>query len=352
MTPPTETNLKNHEDLTLLTYMQKEESLSLPKIKDILTTNPCQASLQDPQTGKSPLMISASQGNIEVCSYLLSQGAPWNAIDKHGKCAGNYAVDGNHQECIDLLVNHGVQSELILNSINKDQQASPDIITSTKPEYLSNHRLKYTNRELIDKDGDAVMMEWERPLMSAHASIITNNQKNKRVLNVGFGMGIIDSILQEYEPSLHVIIEAHPDVYNKILKDKWDTKPNVKIYFGKWQDVIPQLITENISFDGIFWDTYGEDFQLFQKWNSYIPSILSNHGTYSYFNGFCPDNVFFQGVISQIILLSLQGMGLKVDFYPCEIQVNSEEWKDVKREYWCNNTYYLPVVTWNDVEDS
>merc|ERR1719296_336256 len=152
MTPPTETNLKNHEDLTLLTYMQKEESLSLPKIKDILTTNPCQASLQDPQTGKSPLMISASQGNIEVCSYLLSQGAPWNAIDKHGKCAGNYAVDGNHQECIDLLVNHGVQSELILNSINKDQQASPDIITSTKPEYLSNHRLKYTNRELIDKD--------------------------------------------------------------------------------------------------------------------------------------------------------------------------------------------------------
>jgi protein arginine N-methyltransferase 2 len=52
-------------------------------------------------------------------------------------------------------------------------------------------------------DDDAVMMSWERPLMQAHTSLLTCNQKNKRVLNVGFGMGIIDTALQEYDPSLH-----------------------------------------------------------------------------------------------------------------------------------------------------
>ena len=321
------------------------------------------ASLQDKETGISPLMISASAGNIEICSFLLSQGAPWNAIDKYNKCAGNYAVDGNYQDCIDLLVNHGVQAELILNTMESSSCNNDGVISSTKPEYLTSHRLKYTNRELIDDDGDAVMMEWERPLMEAHASIITQNEKNKRVLNVGFGMGIIDTILQEsYEPSYHVIIEAHPDVYKKMMDDGWDTKSNVTIYHGKWQDIIPKLINENVQFDGIFWDTYGEDFQLFQKWNSYIPSILSTGGIYSYFNGFCPDNVFFQGVISQIIKCYLQSISssssssLHIDFYPCEIQINNKEWKDVKREYWFDNTYYLPVVTWldndNDNDDS
>lgn len=34
----------------------------------------------------------------------------------------------------------------------------------------------------------------------------------------------------------------------------WDTRPGVKIIFGKWQDVLPILDT----YDGIFFDTYSE----------------------------------------------------------------------------------------------
>ena len=74
----------------------------------------------------------------------------------------------------------------------------------TKPDYLQ-RTLRYNdnNSALLDDENDAVMMEWERPLMNAHASIITSNsQKGKVVLNVGFGMGIIDTALQELEPSL------------------------------------------------------------------------------------------------------------------------------------------------------
>jgi type IV protein arginine methyltransferase len=50
--------------------------------------------------------------------------------------------------------------------------------------------------------------------MKRHAEIICPT-KGLHVLNVGFGMGIIDSYIQErHEPASHTIIEAHPDVVN------------------------------------------------------------------------------------------------------------------------------------------
>jgi len=31
------------------------------------------------------------------------------------------------------------------------------------------------------------------------------------VLNVGFGLGLMDEALQKYKPAHHTIVEAHPD---------------------------------------------------------------------------------------------------------------------------------------------
>lgn len=42
--------------------------------------------------------------------------------------------------------------------------------------------------------GEAVMMGWEGPLMVRHASIICS--RGGSVLNVGFGLGLIDSAIQ------------------------------------------------------------------------------------------------------------------------------------------------------------
>ena len=47
-----------------------------------------------------------------------------------------------------------------------------------------------------DKDeqgGQAVMMTWEQPLMEAHANVICTGQGD--VLNIGFGLGIVDEVL-------------------------------------------------------------------------------------------------------------------------------------------------------------
>mmetsp|Transcript_12690 Transcript_12690/g.19032 ORF Transcript_12690/g.19032 Transcript_12690/m.19032 type:complete len:421 (-) Transcript_12690:720-1982(-) len=348
-------------DVSLVaTYLQQSREISNP---------PLAASLQDDKTGISPLMAAAEAGHIDICRNLLEEGAPWNAIDRMGKCAGNYATEKEHWEVVNLLVDAGTKAELILGAAIRNSMESRGMKVEnaplaagqslpvehepcTKPDYLSkNVRYNAANTALLDEDNDAVMMEWERPLMDAHASIITgNSQKQKKVLNVGFGMGIIDEALQKLEPSMHVIIEAHPVVYQKMITDGWDKKPNVRICFGRWQVELPKLLNEGIQFDGIFYDTYGEHFTDLEDFHSCVAKCLDKpNGIYSFFNGLAPDNLFFHGVACQCVKLQLSNLGLESEFAPCEIQVKEKEWDGVRRKYWHGrDTYYLPIITWNN----
>ncbi len=129
-------------------------------------------------------------------------------------------------------------------------------------------------------------MGWETPLMERHAAIICASGGD--VLNVGFGMGIIDGFIQTHkvcstveqraamqecktqiqfmpgapkgsactctasstclppalslmQPRTHTIIEAHPDVYKYACSQGWDRKPGVNLVHGRWQDVIDQV---------------------------------------------------------------------------------------------------------------
>jgi len=292
-----------------------------------------------------------------------------------GKCAGNYASESNNQELVDMLVQVAVQAEMILGaSIRLMQQSQKklsadgtDVDTghnhqkkqleeeakslatapSVKPDYLSRN-VRYEGDALLDEDDDGVMMEWERPLMSLHAQVITSAAKQKRVLNVGFGMGIIDTELQSYDPALHVIIEAHPKVYEKMINDGWDKKPNVRICFGKWQDELPRLIKEGIEFDGIFFDTYGEHFTDLEDFHEMMVSCLVKpSGIYSFFNGLAPDNIFFHGVACECVRLQLAQLNLSTDFASCEISIKEDAWKGIRRKYFHNNVYYLPISTWS-----
>jgi type IV protein arginine methyltransferase len=51
--------------------------------------------------------------------------------------------------------------------------------------------------------------------MEAHAHVVCC--RGGDVLNVGFGMGIVDSAIQRRAPRTHTIIEAHPDVHRRML---------------------------------------------------------------------------------------------------------------------------------------
>ncbi|KAF9927125.1 hypothetical protein FBU30_003475 [Linnemannia zychae] len=206
-------------------------------------------------------------------------------------------------------------------------------------EYLA-QPLQYTDDgdRLLDAEKNGVMMGWELPLMVRHAEVISP-QEGLRVLNVGFGLGLIDTELQKYNPSQHTIIEAHPDVYAHMIKQGWDKKPGVKILFGRWQDVIDQLEV----YDGIFFDTFGEFYEDLRAFHEIVPNHLEEGGIYSYFNGLGATNQFFHEVYNRISELELGEMGFTVEYEEMDIGLKEEEWNGVKRAYWTLDKYYLPI---------
>jgi len=111
-------------------------------------------------------------------------------------------------------------------------------------------RYFYENDNLVDENGLTVMMGWERPIMKKVADIITN--KGGDILNIGFGMGIIDTYIHELNPKSHTIIESHPDVINYMKENNWEDKSNC--VYGRWQDHVDTIG----QFDGIYLDTWME----------------------------------------------------------------------------------------------
>lgn len=210
-------------------------------------------------------MVAASSGHVDIVRYLLEEGAPWNAVDRKYMCAGDYAARHGQQTCIDVLLDHAVMSELLLSLTSPKENADGDVnehtvFTNHNPgknsepsamnaSYLAS-RLEFTpdGQRLIDKSTElAVMMDWEQPLMAKHAAWIcyadrSNKPGSLRVLNVGFGMGIVDTEIQKHAPTSHVIIEAHPDVsFPRSFCDekpinipiRWLGFPNCRFYLFK-----------------------------------------------------------------------------------------------------------------------
>jgi len=293
---------------------------------------------QEVATGTSGLMAAAGANQAELVELMLQRGAPWNAVDRKGKCAGQYALAAGHQALVDRLVNAGVQAELLFRAMAKKKPAESNEERIANKKYLE-REIKYDGDRLLDEEARGVMMQWEAPLMAAHAEVICRGSGD--VLNVGFGMGIIDTYIQTYAPRSHTIIEAHPDVYKKMLAEGWGDKPGVKIVFGRWEDVINDVG----PFDGIFFDTFDDDFVSF---HSHLPRLLKSGGIYSYFNGIHPENTFFQGVACQLITTELEGYGFASEYITCAIdcEEDKEQWGGITFRYFEGNSYYLPIITW------
>ncbi|GAQ80409.1 ankyrin repeat family protein [Klebsormidium nitens] len=302
------------------------------------------AKYQEEEEGASALILAAKQGHASIVKLLLEAGAPWNALDRRGNCAGDYAMNEGHQEAYEVLLNAAVQAELVLGALQRRARSGAEASNSG---YLQ-ERVKYDDDKLLDAESNGVMMEWERPLMESHAQAVCFSGGD--VLNVGFGMGLVDTAIQKRNPKSHTIIEAHPGVYEKMLKDGWDKKPGVRICFGRWQDVLPQLG----RFDGIFFDTFGEYYDDLREFHAHLPKLLRPGGIYSFFNGLCADNAFFHVVCCQLVQLEMARLGFETTFVPLPVNsaVGDEVWEGVKLKYWQLDAYFLPVCQYedNDVE--
>ncbi|KAJ3320830.1 hypothetical protein HDV06_004841 [Boothiomyces sp. JEL0866] len=297
--------------------------------------------------GSTLLHLAAKTGNIEACSLLIQYAKiPWNSL-ANNKSVGEIAMENGHLDLYEYFVDTGCRSEFILSLLGQKIVEDGDVI-ETKDKVVANQgylnrKLYYSKGKLLDSDGNAVMMGWETPLMKIHSDIIC--KKGKKILNVGFGLGIIDKMIQESEPELHTIIEAHPDVYQKMVDDGWTKLPNVTVLFGRWQDV---LVDYQETFDGIFFDTFGEYYDDLHDFHQILPNILDEDGVYTFFNGLCGTNQFFHDVSCRIVELELREIGFNVEFKEVAVdELGDEVWKDTKRAYWSLPTYRVPTVTFD-----
>ncbi|KAI6157754.1 hypothetical protein BKA82DRAFT_13951 [Pisolithus tinctorius] len=322
--------------------------------------------------GISPLHAAAYVGSEQLVKMFLAEGAVWNAVDDLGNTAGDIALSMNNEECYKLIRDAGIRAELLLAVLSSRsslvQSASTLVIDSedntaagSNDKFLAS-RLQYTtdangqeNCLLKFKDDTeiGVMMGWEREIMCKTVDELCSNhprfKEGLRILNVGFGLGIIDTLLQELSepPSLHVIIEAHPDVLAHMRERGWHGKPGVKVMAGKWQDVIQSKEFRDLGkFDVVYNDTFAEGYQELHKFFKLLPDLMAGpEGRFSFFNGLGATNALFYDVYSRVSECHLSDIGAEVRW--SSVQVDSEEDQERwgrTREYFTQPIYRLPIA--------
>ncbi|KAJ3135954.1 hypothetical protein HK100_002198 [Physocladia obscura] len=321
-------------------------------------------------TNASALHYAAQHDQLEAVEALLRHRLPWNEVTFAHETAAEWAAAAGHRRIWDRLLAEGMRAEMLLALLagddDDDGDGDDDDDTSggaanAAARFLQS-RLTYVDGSgsgsgggdgdgasvLVDADRNAVMMGWEAPLMQRHAAAL--HVAGRRVLNVGFGLGLVDGFLQAQQPAEHTIIEAHPDVLARMRADGWLSRPNVRVLAGRWQDVVAQLGT----YDAIFFDTFSEDYAALKRFHALLPAILDkDHGIYSYFNGLAGTNLFFHHVSSNICQADLLDLGIETTMEEINVEdLGDDVWRGIARKYWSLPVYYLPTCRFVRDSDS
>ncbi|KAF7197346.1 Protein arginine N-methyltransferase 2 [Pseudocercospora fuligena] len=214
--------------------------------------------------------------------------------------------------------------------------------------YLAS-KLTYSEGRLLDSDKNAVMMDWETEIMKVSADQLCT-KKGLRTMNIGHGMGIVDTMFVNNEPEMHHIIEAHPEVMQQMRKTGWYDKPNVTVHEGKWQEVLPKLIEQGVVLDGIYYDTYAEDYKdLKELFSEYVIQLLDSNGKFGFYNGLGADRQVCYDVYTKVVEIELFDAGLDVEWtilqVPDLVHNNKpgSSWGGIRRSYWEVPEYRLPT---------
>ncbi|CDO74448.1 hypothetical protein BN946_scf184979.g3 [Trametes cinnabarina] len=299
--------------------------------------------------GNSPLHAAAYVESEELVRLLIDEGAIWNA---------DVALSLNNEKCYTIVRDAGIRSELLLTLLQKRAPAansplniilkatdstpagSTDAFLSTRLEYTKDeHGQEICLVKVADQDEVGVMMGWERGISQCQVQETVrrlcadheNPNDGLKVLNVGFGLGISLSP----KPSLHVIIEPHPDVLAHMREQGWHEKPGVKILEGKWQDFVEseELLAVG-GFDVIYTDTFSED---------YADLLAGPESRFSFFNGLGATNATFYDVYTHVSELHLADVGIDVEWSDVDVfEGDTDRWGKT-REYFAMRTYRLPV---------
>lgn len=312
---------------------------------------------------------------LAMMDTLFEYGAGWNFLDFESKTLGDLVLlSGQTKDSVlyKRIVEAGVSAELLLRKINGGEvefiemedipetelsnvepepvvsPSDPDATAANQETYLAT-KLEYTEDALVTKNNrDGVMMEWENEIMKLAARTIVpqTNPHDSVVLNIGFGMGIIDTYIQSYNPKRHYICEAHPDVLAKLKNDGWYDKPNVVILEGRWQDCLNKLLDDgDVFFDGIYYDTFSEHYQDMLDLYDVLCGLIKPNGVFSFFNGLGADREICYDVYKKIVEIDVAIYGMKCDYEKIDITKILPNWNDVKRSYYNCDYYYHPSIS-------
>lgn len=345
-----------------------------------------------------PLNLSNAETEVvlQMVGLLLEYGAGWSLVDINNDTPGCILIRRGlkQTQVYKQIVNAGVRAELLLRKVEEiefveeedfardlaanesagpsaetapaspqsAQLADKDVYDPLAPSnnqqtYLQT-KLEYTDDALVTKDAkDGVMMEWESALMQMGCdSLFKEAQDEQVVLNIGFGMGIIDTMIQARNPTTHYICEAHPDVLAKLRRDGWFDKPNVVVLAGRWQDELSKLLSRgNVFFDGIYYDTYSEHYHDMLDLFDFVVGLLKPLGVFLFFNGLGADRQVVYEVYKELVEIDLGNYGLQCRFIEYKVPAQTMEkgtgtvWDGIKREYWSCPVYYHPEARFMDV---
>ncbi|ODQ80142.1 hypothetical protein BABINDRAFT_35303 [Babjeviella inositovora NRRL Y-12698] len=394
------------------TYTVEEAELFEQGIEDPVdlpsTTTPLHILMEN-----VPVPAQSSLEEIETVSAMIDElfqwGAGWCHIDTKERTPACILVERGLKDSVYFtqMVEAGVRAELLLRKVGEhdmefiddiEMDFDPEMVEQTESDeaekkevnekeeeeeraeladdpannqetYLKT-KLEYTDNALVtEKNRDGVMMDWESQLMQAGADSMASGTIDEDgsvdleyvCLNIGFGMGIIDTMVEKHavKPAKHYICEAHPDVLAKMRADGWFEMPNVVVLSGRWQEALPKLLEEGITFNGIYYDTYSEHYEDMLDLFDFVVGLLKPHGVFSFFNGLGGDRIVSYEVYKKVVELDLNNYGLAVTFTemdaPKETLVESQQkmaadkaaegesaWEGIKRAYWVCPVYYHP----------
>ena len=339
---------------------------------------------------------------------LLENGAIWNDVDANNETPGCLARRLGLEDLYGIMVDAGVRAEMLLNRLDEyqrlgdlddeegegegegeeeekeeeekeieedsdkeDRKGEEGKLQEGRPAApLSSHDhndypnlttylaspLSIQPTRILDTSLNGVMMSWETPLMERSAALLAP-RPGLRILNIGHGMGIIDSFFQKTAPSAHHIIEAHPSILAHMRRNNNDnnnplwsssTSSTITIHEGKWQDVCPELIEQGELFDVIYFDTFAEDYKALKGFFSdYVIGLLDDEGRWGFFNGMGADRQICYDVYEKVVEMDLFEAGFDTDWSTVALpHMNEEddgEWEGVRRKYWALGEYKLPV---------
>ncbi|KAJ7287479.1 arginine methyl transferase [Mycena rebaudengoi] len=319
---------------------------------------------QNQSEGISCLHAAAFIQSHELVKLLLDKGAIWNAVDYQKNSAGDVALSFNNTGIYTTIRDAGIRAELLLallssrtpsdspstmifQSTDETAAASTDVFLSSKLRFIADAQGQEICMLNVDGEEIGVMMGWEKNIMEETVRCLSHEHERTdglRILNVGFGLGIIDTLFQSLAPSLHIIIEAHPDVLKHMKELGWYEKPGVKILEGKWQDFMNSERLGGLgAFDIVYTDSFSEDYAQLRRFFSHLPQLLAGPGSrFSFFNGLGATNPTFYDVYTRVSELHLSDAGFDVKWSDVDVSRNKDRWGET-RPYFLAPIYRLPI---------